>query len=220
VAKTADFELYETLPDGILVVDQKGVIRYANHETGRMFAQEPATLVSTPIEALLPEHLRERHIAHRNKYNSDPRTRLMGEGLDLVGRRANGTTFPVDIMLKPLTHLDERMVLAVVRDMTDRRTAEEALRQTQGQLGRKIRGTLDGWRPCGCRLGHRGRHLHHELDRAGGATRICTEAQRVRHQSYGRNGGALHGWCGRPPLSPFGLDLALDLPSSERAGTR
>jgi PAS domain S-box-containing protein len=108
-----------------------------------MFAQEPATLVSTLVEALLPEHLRERHIAHRNKYNSDPRTRLMGEGLDLVGRRANGTTFPVDIMLKPLTHLLEPMVLAVVRDMTDRRAAEETLRKTQAQLAAIVTSSED-----------------------------------------------------------------------------
>jgi hypothetical protein len=56
----------------------------------------------------------------------DPRMRPMGTGLDLVGRRADGTTFPVDIMLNPLKHLVEPMVLAVVRDMTDRRAAEEA----------------------------------------------------------------------------------------------
>jgi PAS domain S-box-containing protein len=114
------------LPDAILAVDPQGVIRYANRQAGRLFGQEPATLISTPVETLLPEDLRECHIAHRNKYNMEPRRRSMGRGLDLVGRRADGTTFPVDIMLNPLTHLAQPMVLAVVRDMTARQAAEEA----------------------------------------------------------------------------------------------
>src|SRR5262249_27445874 len=72
------FELFELLPDAILAVDRQGVIRYANRQAGRLFGQEPATLVSTPVEALLPERLRERHIAHRAKYTSEPHMRPMG----------------------------------------------------------------------------------------------------------------------------------------------
>jgi PAS domain S-box-containing protein len=125
------FELFELLSDAILVVDRRGVIRYANRQAGQLFGREPATLVSSPVEMLLPEHLRERHIAHRAKYSLDPHTRPMGTGLDLVGRRADGTTFPVDIMLNPLKQLAEPMVLAVVRDITDRRTAEQAVRQSR-----------------------------------------------------------------------------------------
>jgi PAS domain S-box-containing protein len=123
------FELFELLPDAILVVDRQGVIRYANRQAGVLFRQAPVTLVSTEVEALLPEHLRERHIIHRTKYAAEPRMRPMGTGLDLVARRADGTTFPVDIMLNPLKHLAEPMVLAVVRDMTGRRAIEEALGQ-------------------------------------------------------------------------------------------
>jgi PAS domain S-box-containing protein len=119
------FQLFDLLPEAIIPVDGQGVIRYANREAGRMFGQEVRTLVSNPVEVLLPEHLRERHIAHRARYNADPRVRQMGTALNLVARRADGTTFPVDIMLNPLRHLVEPMVLAIVRDTTERQAAEE-----------------------------------------------------------------------------------------------
>jgi PAS domain S-box-containing protein len=130
VASVADpdceigFELFEILPDAVIVVDQQGVIRYANRQAGRLFGLEPATLVSAPVETLVPEHLRERHIAHRAKYDFKSRIRPMGTGIDLVARRADGTTFPVDIMLSPLKHLARPMALAVVRDMTELRAIE------------------------------------------------------------------------------------------------
>jgi PAS domain S-box-containing protein len=138
------FELYEILPDAILAVDRQGVIRYANRQAGQLFGQEPATLVSKPVESLLPEDLRERHIAHRAKYNLEPSKRPMGRGLDLVARRADGTTFSVDIMLNPLAHLREPMTLAVVRDMTDLRALEEALRQARAAFEKFYEQPPDG----------------------------------------------------------------------------
>jgi PAS domain S-box-containing protein len=106
------FDLFELLPDAIIAVDRHGVIRYANSQAGALFGQAPAALVATPVEKLLPQELRERHIAHRTQYTSEPRMRPMGTGIDLVATRADGTTFPVDIMLNPLKHLAEPMVLA------------------------------------------------------------------------------------------------------------
>jgi PAS domain S-box-containing protein len=128
------FELFELLPDAIFLVDRPGVIRYANRQAGQLFRQDPANLVSTPLETLLPEDLRSRHIDHRTKFVSEQCLRPMGPRLDLVAQRADGTTFPVDIMLNPLEHLAEPMVLAVVRDVTARQDMEEALRQSRAML--------------------------------------------------------------------------------------
>jgi two-component sensor histidine kinase len=107
-----------------------------------MFERAEGTLISAPVEVLLPEHLRERHLSHRIKYMSEPRTRQMGIGLDPVGRRADGTTFPVDIMMKPLTHLADPMVLAVVRDVTDRQIAEETRRLMAREVNHRAKNLL------------------------------------------------------------------------------
>ena len=123
------FESFEQIPDAIIVVDRQGTIRYANGQAGRLFGHEPATLLSTPIEALLPEQLRKRHVGHRTKYSAEPHLRPMGNGLEPLGCRADGTTFPVDVMLNPITRRDEPMVLVAVRDATGRRAAEQDLRQ-------------------------------------------------------------------------------------------
>jgi PAS domain S-box-containing protein len=128
------FELFELLPEALLVVDQRGVIQYANHQAGELFGRGPDTLVSTTVETLLPEYLRERHIIHRNRYDSEPRIRSMGSGFEVVAQRADGSIFPVDIVLNPLKHLAEPMVLAVVRDMTDRRAIEQALGQCRAKF--------------------------------------------------------------------------------------
>jgi PAS domain S-box-containing protein len=87
------FEPFELLPDAIIMVDRQGIIRYANGQAGRLFGQERATLVSTPVEVLLPKHLRKSHVGHRAKYSSEPQLRPMGTGLEPYGRRADGATF-------------------------------------------------------------------------------------------------------------------------------
>jgi len=83
---------------------------------------------------------------------------------------------------------------------------------------REIRGALDGQGSRRYLLGRRRQRLHHRLDRARRAARVCTEAPRVRHHSHGSDGGAKRRWCCGPRLCALRADLALDLSSRERAG--
>ncbi|MEX2032839.1 MAG: PAS domain S-box protein [Dehalococcoidia bacterium] len=99
-----------------------------------MFGYERAELLDRPVDELLPGHLRQRHRAHRTRYRVEPRTRSMGSGLNLVGRRRDGTEFPVEVSLSPLEIEDALFIVAAVRDVSERAAADVQLRTVHGLL--------------------------------------------------------------------------------------
>jgi PAS domain S-box-containing protein len=129
--------LFEFAPDGIIVVDGQGRIVRANKQLERMFGYSREELSVLDHDVLLPERYRDKHREHRAKYMSEPRVRPMGTGLELYGRRKDGSEFPVDIslgVLKPLSGENDILVLAVIRDFTERKQAEEKLRYLNKEL--------------------------------------------------------------------------------------
>ena len=119
--QTTEFEsLLEAMPDGMVGVDPAGVIRFVNRRMESMFGYEPGGLVGVPIEMLVPESFRQVHSGHREDYNAAPTQRSMGTDLILSGQRRDGTRFPVDIALSHSDTADGQIVIAAVRDMTDR----------------------------------------------------------------------------------------------------
>lgn len=123
--------LLEAAPDAMVIADREGRIVLVNTQTERMFGYPPKELLGQPVETLVPETLRQEHIHHRREFNTEPRTRTMGAGLELFGRRKDGSIFPVEISLSPLEDADGLLVTAAIRDVTDRKKAEEALRQSE-----------------------------------------------------------------------------------------
>jgi PAS domain S-box-containing protein len=117
---------YETIceasPDAIVLVDHGGRITYANARVIDLFGYEPSELVGEPIEILVPESVRAEHVAKRDAYIADPETRPMGAGLDLSGRRKDGSEIPIDISLSPIESGGRREYMVVVRDVRDRET--------------------------------------------------------------------------------------------------
>ncbi|MBI1762496.1 MAG: PAS domain S-box protein [Acidobacteria bacterium] len=120
--------IFEHAPDTMVVVGGSGRIERVNAQVERMFGYAPDELLGQPVETLLPERFRARHVMHRADYVTDPHLRPMGLELVLYGRRKDGSEFPVEIMLSPVEAESHHLVIAVIRDITRRQGAEEALR--------------------------------------------------------------------------------------------
>jgi PAS domain S-box-containing protein len=121
---------FDSAPDAILVTDKSGRITDLNQQATRMFGYEREELVGKSIEILIPEHLRNAHRLHRQKYFASPKTRPMGQGFELYARRKDGTQYPVDITLSPLSAHGDTRVLAAVRDITEHKLAEQKIRES------------------------------------------------------------------------------------------
>jgi PAS domain S-box-containing protein len=131
--------LLELAPDGIVIADRGGRIVIANTRAHQMFGYDPGELLGQAVEVLIPERLHQRHIGHREAFHAQPRTRPMGAGLDLLGRRKDGSEFPVEISLSPMQTEDEGMlVTAVVRDVTERKHTEQRIRALNRDLEQRV----------------------------------------------------------------------------------
>lgn len=105
--------LITATPDAAIIINPLGIIVQANRKATQLFGY--AELGGQLVDMLLPEHLRELHQQHRIKYFASPRVRTMGAGLNLFGLHANGTVFPIEVSLSPLTINKERHALAIIR---------------------------------------------------------------------------------------------------------
>lgn len=117
--------LLESAPDAIVIADAAGTIVMVNEQAERIFGYGRGELVGLSIEELVPEDARERHLAHRASFAQALSVRPMGAGLDLLARRKDGSLFPAEISLSPIEADEGVLVTSVVRDVTERRRAEE-----------------------------------------------------------------------------------------------
>jgi formate hydrogenlyase transcriptional activator len=136
-------QLFLASPDAIVVTAVDGRISAVNPASERLFGFSESELIGNLIEMLIPERFRGHHPKHRDAYLAAPSARPMGTGLELYGRRKDGTEFPVDIMLSPVVSGGERSVLTVIRDITDRKQGETALRRSEERFRLLIEGASD-----------------------------------------------------------------------------
>jgi len=132
------YSIFEDSPDAMIVVGGDGQILKANPRAALIFGYACDELVGLSVLNLVPERFAQRHAGLQSEYFAAPRLRPMGTGRDLPGRRKDGTEFPVDIMLSPLNQQEMPLVLAVVRDLSERNKLEAELQAARDMYLKEV----------------------------------------------------------------------------------
>lgn len=201
--------LFEAVPDALVIVDETGRIVDVNSRAETMFAYPRAELIGQPIEVLMPERFRRRHVGQRDGYGQRPHVRPMGLGLGLYGRAKDGREFPLEISLAPMQTPSGAVVVSAIRDISARRKAPQDVEEQAALVGvftELASLMIDAGR------GDLGVVLQTALQRLGEAI----DVDRVTLTEAPAGAGALavvHSWTrGGAPSLPKSLDAAKALP--------
>jgi two-component system, LuxR family, sensor kinase FixL len=124
----------EAAPNAMVMINPAGVIVMVNGQAERVFGYSRDELLGQPVEMLVPQRFRGHHPGLRQAFFAEPRARPMGVGRELYGLRKDGAEFPVEIGLNPIETEEGIMVLSAIVDITERKTAEVALKESQSRL--------------------------------------------------------------------------------------
>ena len=138
--------LLDSAPDAMVIAGDDGRIVLVNTQTEKLFGYKREELLGQPVEVLVPERFWSHHQAHRSHYMTNPQTRNMGAGSELFGLKKDGTEFPVEISLSPQQTDEGILVSSTIRDITERKRMDDALRQSEANFRAMIEGNYGVYR--------------------------------------------------------------------------
>lgn len=168
--------IFQSAKLGIVISNAEGIIERVNPFANQLFGYEGEELVGKKVEVLLPEELRERHVAHRQDFNAHPKARAMGSGMDLAARRKDGTLFPVEVSLAPYERLGKREIVSFVSDITERKRTADALKALNAELERKVGERTQELSQAFLELRQSNLNLREEMEQRKKAERVVQEA--------------------------------------------
>ena len=124
----------EAASDAVISMDERGIITFANRATKSIFGHEPAELIGKPLTVLMPESMRTLHVAGYERYLETGERRLNWGGTEVTARRANGADFPVEVSFGEMTAHESKIFTGFIRDISEKKRAEEALRASGRNL--------------------------------------------------------------------------------------
>ena len=139
-------EFLAAVPDAMVAVTPDGTILQVNRQTEELFGYPHSELIGQKIEVLVPERYRTNHTQFRGQFAASPQIRRMGAGLDLYGRRGDGSEFPVEISLSPITTPNGPVVLSAIRDISHSKRTEAELRRLNQQLEQRTTQQIGDYR--------------------------------------------------------------------------
>lgn len=133
------YALFNYASIGILIANSAGEIQMANRYIDQQFGYAPGELIGRKVEVLIPSRYAERHVRHRENFSHKPHSRPMGLGMELSGKKKDGSEFPVEVSLGHYTIEGENYALAFINDITQRKETEQAIAQLNAHLEQKVK---------------------------------------------------------------------------------